>query len=291
MAQQHSIHNIKLTGGMNRDAGIQLANSKNAYKLLNIKNQITDTGLLDSLVNEKGTEKVLNIIYGNGLTRKELMQDYDIIAVFKCTQQDSVIYLKSKNNIENKNNAIIKVHQDTEDSYIVLTTLALGDFGFGDYIDAVYCFENSELQKVYWVDGVNVLRYININKKENDSSYITDKFYLDSSPEIDYCHHIVVTKKFTQGIFTAGVIQYAFTYYIENGPETPIVDYTPLYYITNKSRGLKEDETVMCSFEVKIQNPDRRFDYIRVYSIQRTSLNATPIVRIVKDIKIHKDDD
>jgi hypothetical protein len=68
-------------------------------------------------------------------------------------------------------------------------------------------------------------------------------------------------------LFSAGVIQYAFTYYIENGPETPIVDYTPLYYITNESRGLKADETVMCCFEVEIINPDPRFDYIRLYAI------------------------
>jgi len=61
---------------------------------------------------------------------------------------------------------------------------------------------------------------------------------------------------------------------------------TPLYYIGEEHRGLMADETVGCSYEVTIKNPDTSFDYIRLYSIMRTSLNGQPIVRIVKDIKL-----
>jgi hypothetical protein len=82
------------------------------------------------------------------------------------------------------------------------------------------------------------------------------------------------------------VIQYAFTYFNKYGAETNIVDMTPLYYISEDTRGVREDEVVGCSFKVTIKNPDTSFDYIRLYSIQRTSLNGAPIVKIVGDLKL-----
>lgn len=292
MAQLQNIHNIKLTKGMNVDQGMQTFNPSTAYRLLNIKNQTIGTALLDSLTNEKGTTKS-SIYYKEAKNKDEqsskdiqqLLKSSTIIGIFKCTSQFSLIFAKY-NNI----NSIFKIYQEQENSGIVVTLLAYGEFNFGDYIDAVFCYENSKLQKVYWVDGVNTLRYINTDKDDEDTSYITDSFYLDSTPNISYNHQIRVIKRYTQGLFTAGIIQYAFTYYIKNGPETGIIDYTPMYYITNKNRGLKADETTMCSFEVQVLNPDIRFDYVRIYAIQRTSLNSTPIVRIVKDIKIRKDE-
>ena len=292
MAQTQNTYNIKLVGGMNMDQGVQSVNPNTAYKLINIKNQIEGVATLGSLINEKGTslqEIKYNKIPDSDTTLEDIVNTSAIIAVFKCTPQTSVIYTKKQNTDNSTMNCIISLHQENELSSIEATLLAKGNFNFGNYIDAVFCYENSKIQKVYWVDGVNVLRYINIVKEKSDASYITDTFYLDSNPDIKYDHQIRVKKHFNQGLFTGGVIQYAFTYYLENGPETPIVDYTPLYYITAEGRGLKPDEVIACSFEVQIVNPDTRYDYARVYSIHRTSLNATPIVRIVKDIKIKKD--
>jgi len=61
---------------------------------------------------------------------------------------------------------------------------------------------------------------------------------------------------------------------------------TPLLYISEDTRGVREDETVGCSFKITIKNPDISFDYARVYSIQRFSLNGNPVVKIVGDIKL-----
>ena len=161
------------------------------------------------------------------------------------------------------------------------------------YIETLGVYEGEFVQKVYWVDGINQLRYINLADSNFKSDLypegklpITDEIYLDSSPEFRLNHTIEVERVAGGGIFTAGVIQYAFTYYMKYGAETGIVDMTPLYYISEAERGLLADETVGCSFKVKIKNPDTRFDYLRLYSIQRTSLNGTPLVKIVKDIKL-----
>lgn len=266
---------IKVVKGMNQDMSSQSFDSNTAFELLNLKNQSLESGIQGSLTNEKGTKEVSILINGE--------QQYDItnniIGVIQCTQNMAVIFLK------NNGCSIYKVEY-VGGSSLKGTLLATGNFDFGSYISGIFCYENSELQKVYWVDGKNPLRYINTVSSGN---IIQDANYLSTSPEFKVNHKIKVERQSGGGVFQSGTIQYAFTYYMENGPETGIVDITPLYYISEDNRGVPADQPVGCSFKVSIGNPDTTFDYIRLYSIQRTSLNGTPIVKIVKDIKLNKE--
>lgn len=263
--QQYS---MKITNGMNQDAEVQAASPDTAYRLLNIKNQVIDGALQQALVNEKGTSLALES--GISGTVKGYVQ---------CTPDIIVLFVS--------NGSVDSIYKIEKGVSFTVTKMAEGDFKFGTLVQGVFCYENSNIQKVYWVDGVNQLRYINIADFPNEGgTYITDSFYLDTSPAAEFNHHITVERLSGGGAFTAGVIQYAFTYYIKNGPETGLIDITPLYYISESNRGIDNDTTVGCSFKVNIQNPDTRFDYIRLYSIQRNSLNGTPVVRIVRDIKL-----
>ena len=45
-------------------------------------------------------------------------------------------------------------------------------------------------------------------------------------------------------------------------------------------------ETVTCSFDITINNVDTKFDYLRLYSIVRTSIDSTPLVKRVIDIDL-----
>ena len=279
--KQYSIRAVK---GMNQDLSKQIASPDTAYKLVNIKNQILDTQSAEALVNEKGT-KLMQMYYNN---KYEGQLDGKIVGIVKCSTESAAVFVKKSSTVD----IIYKFYYDKL-RRITVRKAAEGNFNFGDNIKGIFCYENSELQKVYWVDGVNQLRYINLADSNFKSTEhpegklpITNEIYLDSSPEFRRNHTIEVERVNGGGIFTAGVIQYAFTYYMKYGAETGIVDMTPLYYISETERGLLADETVGCSFKVKIKNPDTRFDYLRLYSIQRTSLNGTPIVKIVKDIKL-----
>ena len=277
-------YSIKVTKGMNQDLSKQIASPDTAYKLLNIKNQILDSQSAEALVNEKGT-RLIQMYYNN---KYESQLDGEIIGTVKCSTDSAAVFVKKSGTVD----IIYKFSYD-ELGRITVKKAAEGTFNFGNDIKGIFCYENSELQKVYWVDGVNQLRYINLADSNFKSSIypegklpITNAIYLDSSPEFKLNHTIEVERVAGGGIFPAGVIQYAFTYYMKYGAETGIVDMTPLYYISEAERGLPADETVGCSFKVKIKNPDTRFDYLRLYSIQRTSLNGTPLVKIVKDIKL-----
>ena len=275
---------IKATKGMNQDLSRQIASPDTAYKLLNIKNQILDSQSAEALINEKGTKQTL--MYYNSKGEDQL--EGEIVGIVKCSTDSAAVFVKKSDTV----NIIYKFYCN-ESGQVIVKKAAEGNFNFGNNIKGIFCYENSELQKVYWVDGVNQLRYINLADSNFKSDIypegklpITEEIYLDSSPEFKLNHTIEVERVAGGGIFTAGVIQYAFTYYMKYGAETGIVDMTPLYYISEAERGLLADETVGCSFRVKITNPDTRFDYLRLYSIQRTSLNGTPIVKIVKDLKL-----
>lgn len=141
-------------------------------------------------------------------------------------------------------------------------------------------FENEEIQKVYWVDGLNQPRLINIMKEAKEN--IDTQF--DFIRELALKEKVCITKNATGGYFPSGVIQYAFTYVSKYMQESNIFYISPLFYISPDKRGAAPDESVSNSFTFKISNVDLNFDFIRVYSIQRTSIDGTAIVKRVKDI-------
>ena len=141
-------------------------------------------------------------------------------------------------------------------------------------------FENEEIQKVYWVDGLNQPRLINVMKEAKEN--IDTQF--DFIRELALKEKVYITKNATGGYFPSGVIQYAFTYVSKYMQESNIFYISPLFYISPEKRGAAPDESVSNSFTFKVSNVDLNFDFIRVYSIQRTSIDGTAIVKRVKDI-------
>lgn len=270
----------KITKGMNQDIEMQSASPDSAFKLLNIKNQILDSIDGEALTNEKGTTQFKFNINGTNINALTYGLPGTILGIVQCTTNLVVVFTDN-----NGLNRIYKVYQD-QNNNIQFDIIAEGNFNFGKAVNGLYCFENSELQKVYWIDGVNQLRYINL-AESNSKLPITEEIYLNSSPEYKMSHSIKVERIAGGGIFTSGVVQYAFTYYMKHGAETSVVDVTPLYYIGEEDRGIAADETVGCSYKITITNPDTRYDYIRLYSIQRHELDGQPVVKIVKDINLH----
>jgi len=100
-------------------------------------------------------------------------------------------------------------------------------------------------------------------------------------PSLQLKEDVRVTKKYGGGTFAAGVIQYAFTYYNQYGQESNIFYTSTLRYISPPDRGASPEERVSNSFDIVVKNVDTNFDYLRIYSIQRTSINSTPICKRV----------
>ena len=157
-------------------------------------------------------------------------------------------------------------------------------FNYKHPIETISFYENADIRKVYWTDGLNQPRVINIAA----ASDIVSKWNTDS---FNFVRALSLNEKITiernivaNGSFAPGVIQYAFTYFNKYGQESNIFYTSPLYYISYNNRGASPEDKVSNSFNIEVVNVDRRFDYIRIYSIHRTSINATPDVRRVVDL-------
>jgi hypothetical protein len=161
-----------------------------------------------------------------------------------------------------------------------------GELDFNYNMEFTTYYESDDVQKVYWVDGKNQPRVINICKL-HQTSYTTN---LDFVPKIEGDIKVSVEKQYEgTGVFPSGVIQYYITYYNKFGQESNAVHVTPLYNISPSDRGGNEEETQTCSFKIHIENVDVKYDNIRIYSFIRTSLDTTPTVSIVGDLSINKE--
>ena len=122
------------------------------------------------------------------------------------------------------------------------------DLGFVGPVETVGYYEREDIQKVYWVDGTNPNRSINIML---DADEQPDSF--DFLPNIESVPAISVEKEYNgAGSFPAGTIQYFVSYYNSLGQETKIANATPLYYITRNNRGGAPGDTLSCSFNISI---------------------------------------
>lgn len=224
--------------------------------------------------------------------------------------------------IDNKDKTIRDIIYRVEDDYGLLISKILYEDTDGalnlspkNPIEAIGYHENDLIQKVYWVDGRNQPRVINIAKPELriPSKYIDNinnfsgiggyseneeaNTYMENSyPEglytassFDFIRELALEENISvwrnegSGIFSPGTIQYAFSYYNRYEQESNIFYVTPLMYVSPKDRGGNPEETVSNVFNIQIENIDK-FEYIRVYSIHRTSIDAIPTVKVVSDV-------
>jgi len=163
-----------------------------------------------------------------------------------------------------------------------------GNLGFttDNPIECITVFENSDLKKVYWTDGENQPRVINIaasaaaKAKWDDNSFDFVK-KLSLKEEVEVTRNLV-----TNGSFAPGVVQYCMTYYNLYGQQSNIFYTSPLLYVSYNDRGADAADKVGVSFSFKINQYDSKYEYLRIYCIHRTSLDATPYVRKVVDLAV-----
>lgn len=267
--------------GMYQDVSISKATNEYAFENRNIRITALDEHTLFSVTNERGTTTVKTkddekdvILTGTYLGHTELNST---IVFFTHSSSTSTDY-------------IYKIV--FEDDKSIVTELYHGDLNFDSshLIQTLPYYESEEVQKVYWVDGKNSLRVININAEyENHTGEeIDSKFDILQTAIIP---EVYITKKYDGiGNFPSGVIQYFITYYNKYGCETNIVWGSGLNYINHSNRGADADDVVSCSFTLDIYNIDKSFTNCRVYSIKRTNLNGEVQASLVSDVKINNND-
>lgn len=257
--------------GMQRDFNVLKHPPTFLYNAKNIRLTAREDNTLLAISNEKGTTYTKLTIVGDYLGSCKLNKYLVIFThVEKTEETEGCDYI---------------YRVDLEDESLVI--LYSGNLGFKNPIDAVGNYENDNIQKVYWVDGENQPRLINIAGEVNrDTLYPSDTSF-DFIPKLKLQENVAIKKILGIGEFPSGVIQYAFTYYNKWGQESNIFHTTPLQYISSKGRAGSPEEKIANAFKISITNLDlENFEYLRIYSILRTSLNGTPLVKRVQDIKV-----
>ena len=277
MATQVEQHIFK---GMQRDLTRSKFSPEFAFDAMNIRLTAREGNTLLSVTNEKGNKEVSintldetvnieGIVIG-----KEVINNY--LVLFTTSIEESTEYRDRIYRLEKDKNGF------------TCTILYKGDLNFDieHPIESIGIFENKDIQKVYWVDGKNPVRFINITKTYNGDSDIFNFVQNLSLNE----NITIKSNNETQGEFPSGTIQYVFTYYNKFGSETNIFYHSPLYYSHKYNRGGSPEELGSNSFDITISNLNKNFDYIRVYSIVRTSIDAIPTVRKVIDLSPKSDE-
>lgn len=262
--------------GMQRDMSISKHPSSFLYDAHNIRLTARGEDTLLTITNERGPSYAGVEIKGTYLGHC-LLGKYLVIFSTKGLKEDD----NTPENIKAVDDYITRIDLSTKES-VVLYKGNL-EFDTNHPIETIGSYENDKIQKIYWTDGKNQPRVINIvgEIKEN----IDTQF--DFIRELALQEEVTIQKQLgSSGSFAPGVIQYAFTYYNKHGQETNIFYTSPLLYISHKDRGGSPEDKVENAFKITLKNVDKSFDYIRIYSIQRTSIDAVPIVKRVQDINI-----
>jgi hypothetical protein len=166
-----------------------------------------------------------------------------------------------------------------------LTLLYINDLGFDiNYpIQSIYNYENSDLEKVYWVDSVHQLRYANI-KEERLIDKAKEKFDFVGPISMSSPSDLEVI---SGGGHTAGTIQFAYNQYNLNGAQTVLSPISELVAIgVSDYQGAELNDNTGSSVAFALKDLDNNYEYIKVYSIKYTSRNQLPEIKTIKDTKV-----
>lgn len=263
--------------GMQRDLSASAFSPEYAYENRNIRIMSTDESTLFSMVNERGNlvtdiENIGTSLLGIPIGQAQVDDNWIIFTTAKNVSTDDRIYklwFNKNSDLEGK----------------ILYQGSLG-FNTNHPIETLSFYENSDIKKVYWVDGLNQPRVINIEAADEIIQKWTDNSF-DFVQRLKLQESVTINRNIvTNGDFSPGVIQYAFTYVNSYAQESNIFYTSPLYYISYNNRGASPEDKVGNSFNITVDYVDTNFEYIRVYSIHRTSIDATPTTKRVVDLLI-----
>lgn len=269
---------IHVFQGMRRDYHQIKQNGKYLWEAHNIRFTARDNNTLLSMTNEKGTLDT-GIYFDGEYIGHCIVGDYLVVFTYEEINKEKYnhIYRAYKDNDTWKKYELYKGQLNMDPKHKIQT---LG------------IYEGEFVQKVYWVDGINSPRVINIVKDklfdDNVMLPVGDYIYRDTEfdfvPTLKLQETVEVNRLKSSGTFSPGTIQYAFAYFNKYGQESNIFYTTELFYITHNDRGGSPEDNINTAFKIHINNTDSNFEYIRVYSIHRTSIDATAEVKVVTDL-------
>lgn len=277
--------------GMNRDLSISKVGESTVYENRNIRILARNNNTLLSVTNERGTKDAeISFSDSGSVVGWNVLKD-NIIIFFHSAPAQDLIYRVHYNGAGFEKSLLFAGDLDLHDEYP---------------IESIVDFESDDVQKIYWVDGWNVLRFMNFVAKQRDvvKDNITyhyypwqdddgnyDNTYFDSNRAAKFDVDVTIRKDAAGESRLNGIAQYLITYYNEHGQETNYVWISDLVYLSPVGRGGEADGTNNNRVILTIKNLDTSFDHFRVYSILRSSLDGTVVSYLISDMKTSNPED
>jgi len=248
--------------GMNQDVSKLKRSPEFYFDACNIRIQATDSGTTGAVTNDKGNLLVYQLASGQVIIGSAVLKDYLVLFSTSSLGIDKITRVKL---------------QDYSGFELFSGNL---NFDISSSMDTEVYYESDDIQKVYWVDGINQLRHINII---SNRLYTEDEATLfDAVPEVAFSAPYVNSIDFG-GIHTAGMIQYAYNLIKRNGSQSAISPISELYPLNKNLGGGKVNEQVGKILNIAIDLVDTRYDIIRLYSVKYTSYNEQPSINVIAE--------
>lgn len=288
--------------GMNQDISNSKFSNQYAFENKNIRIIATDSQSTASIINDKGNEFILslpsiNIDYDlkiisyndkllsyttNGINYSD--QPTTQLIIGNAIGKDSIVLFSTDNNFD----CIWNLNIENYD--LTLLYIRKLNFSTNNPIQAILNYENDKIEKVYWVDGKNQMRFLNIKQSiqngDNDELIDIESSLINVVGDFKFSQPELVTKE-QGGTHTAGMIQYAYTLYRLNGASTKLSPLSELISLDNGEQGGGNINDVVSTYPViKIPFIDSDYTNLKLYSIKYTSFNEVPEIRLILDKNI-----
>lgn len=276
-----------------------------------IKITATEDQSTGSIMNEKGNTSVVTIPTVT-INESTSTITYGTSTLVYDSTNEIASQIASGSLPTSSSDQIIIGHIETRDGLVLWTTDSVGfdciwhldnilsdvytlkllyvrDFNFNinKPIQAVYNFENENIQKIYWVDGAHQIRYINITHDSIEGNTPLIDIPINT---INFVGNIlfsqpVVTGVLNGGTHTAGMIQYSFNLYRLNGSQTKLSPLSQLVALDKGPQlgGGELNETVSTIPIIQLDNLDISYTHIKIYAIKYTSFNELPSVSLIDE--------
>jgi len=177
------------------------------------------------------------------------------------------------------------------------------DFSTVNQIRAVAVYEAPTIQKVYWCDGYNNMRYANIIDYLTTDGLIKSGSNYYFTPDLfEFIPNVSLTTPklnyIVPGDIKAGIVQYAFQYFTQYGAETSMSALSNTIHLTNRddygtysyNYWGEGDITSSAGKGVRLNialDDSDKYNYIRVVRLHYTSVNSVPTITVVGEVSIN----
>lgn len=292
-------------GGMNKDLDKSILPSNMYTDALNMRVTADEAGTSGAIENVKGNDLRIDIadINSNGTSRIETGQyiigslrvrnwlvvwttgNYDSSNALGGFESHIYAFPIVNGNISDDSDLYINPTLDSDyKGKIVNNTTNTLDLSTLYRIKAVGRYESDTVIKVYWVDGYNNFRWMNIL----DTDIATQDVGM-----FDMISDAILPRptisSLISGNLTAGKVQYTYQLFKSKGAETLYAPMSDLVHLTpdNENLGNSQhyegggfDVATNKGVRISIVNTNTGYDFIRGIALHYNSLNALPTVRI-----------